>query len=198
MIAGMVLAAGASQRMGFPKSLLQIRGRCAVDHVADVLRAGGVEPVIVVLGAHRCRIRGLAKLEGVTQVENLRWQEGRTTSIQAGIDALPPEAEAVVMALVDMPLVEPATVRSLIRAFRESRARCVLPAYGKRTGHPALLSRSLFPAIGALAPDASLRVVVRTASPQRVPVDDTGILTDFDTPASMEGCPDVRPPPPSA
>ena len=85
--AGIVLAAGASQRMGFPKALL--RGADGVPlaaRQARLLRAGGCEPVVVVVGAEAARVRA-ALPEDVTVVENARWAEGRATSLQAGLRA---------------------------------------------------------------------------------------------------------------
>src|SRR6185295_10879356 len=105
-----VLAAGSSSRMGRPKALLPIEGRPAVEVVCATLRAGGADDVVVVVGRHAAEIRAGARLDGVRVVENARWAEGRTTSVQAGLAALARDAEWTLLALVDMPLVRPGTV----------------------------------------------------------------------------------------
>jgi nicotine blue oxidoreductase len=186
VISAIVLAAGASSRMGSPKALLPIRGRPAVEVVVATLRAGGADDLIVVVGRHAAEIRAGADLAGVRVVDNARWETGRTSSIQAGLAALAPDAEAALLALVDMPLVRPDTVRALVASPRGD-AEVVVPVHGGRRGHPIVLARTLFARIAALGPDEPLHTIIRAARALEVPVDDPGVLTDFDRPE------DVRP-----
>jgi nicotine blue oxidoreductase len=181
-----LLAAGASSRMGRPKALLPIGGRPAVETIVATLRSGGVDDVVVVIGRHAVEIRAEANLRNARVVENRQWASGRTSSIQAGLAALPRDAEWTLLALVDMPLVRPETVRTLLAAPRDD-ADVVVPFHGGRRGHPILLRRTLFPAIASLGPDAPLRDVVRTARRVDVPVEDPGVLVDFDEPGDLGG-----------
>lgn len=187
MISAIVLAAGASSRMGRPKALLPIDGRPAVDVVCATLAAGGADDVVVVVGRHADEIRAGASLQGVRVVDNPRWAQGRTSSIQTGLAALSPAAGWTLLALVDMPLVRPDTVRTLLAA-RTKGVDVIVPTHHGRRGHPILLRETLFARIAALGPDEPLRDVVRAARNLEVAVDDPGVLVDFDEPG------DVRPP----
>jgi len=172
--------------MGRPKALLDVGGRPAVDVVCDTLRAGGADDVVVVVGRHAQEIRACARLRDVRVVDNPRWADGRTSSIQAGLAALAPGAAWTLLALVDMPLVRADTVTALLAA-PGGEADVVVPLHDGRRGHPIVLRRTLFPRIATLGPDEPLHVVVRAARSLDVPVDDAGVLVDFDEPG------DVRP-----
>jgi len=189
--AGVVLAAGASERMGRPKALLDVRGRPAVEVVVETLRAAGCDPVVVVTGRHAAEIREGADLSGAAVVEHAGWAAGRTSSIRAGLAALPAGTGAAVLALVDMPLVTADTVARLLAA-REAAATppdVVVPYHDGRGGHPVVLARALFPAIAALGPDAPLRDLLRTRERLDLEVDDPGVLVDLDTPADLRHLP---------
>lgn len=183
-----VLAAGASSRMGRPKALLDVGGRPAVERVVATLRDGGAADVVVVVGRHADEIRGGAELRGVRVVDNPDWARGRTSSVQRGIAALAPGAEWTLLALVDMPLVRADTVRALLSARRDD-ADAVVPTHGGRRGHPILLRRTLFARIAELGPDEPLHVVIRAASRAEVPVEDPGVLVDFDEPGDVVSAP---------
>lgn len=179
-----VLAAGASSRMGRPKALLPVGGRPAVEVVCATLRAGGARDVVVVVGRHAAEIRAGADLGAVRVVDHAGWEAGRTSSIQAGLAALPADAAWTLLALVDMPLVRAQTIRALLAAPRED-ADVLVPLHDGRRGHPILLARSLFARIAALGPDEPLTSVVRAARRRDVTVDDPGVLLDFDSPDDL-------------
>lgn len=188
-VPAIVLAAGASSRMGRPKALLPIGGRPAVDVVAATLRDGGCAEVVVVLGSHAAEVRAAARLEGVRVVDHPGWAAGRTSSVQAGLRALRPDGGAFVLALVDMPYVAAATVAALLRehAAAPSEVEAVLPTHGGRRGHPILLRRSLFGRVRALGPDEPLSRVVRAANVREVAVEDAAVLVDLDVPGDLRG-----------
>jgi CTP:molybdopterin cytidylyltransferase MocA len=184
MVPAIVLAAGASSRMGRPKALLPVNGRPAVEPVCSALVGGGATAIVVVVGKHAAEIRAGADLSGMTVIDNANWSSGRTSSVQSGLAALPPTAEWTLLALVDMPLVRAATVRALLAAPRGG-ADVVVPVHDGRRGHPILLRRTLFAQIAALGPDEPLNTVVRAARRIDVAVDDPGVLIDFDEPGDV-------------
>jgi CTP:molybdopterin cytidylyltransferase MocA len=117
-VAGVVLAAGAGRRFGTPKALVRLDGRLLVERAVDLLRDGGCEPVLVVLGAAAGQVRATADLRGAVPVTNPDWATGMGSSLRAGLAAVPADVGAVVIALVDTPGLGPDSVRRLIAAHR--------------------------------------------------------------------------------
>ncbi len=185
VIAGLILAAGESTRMGQDKALLTYRGRTFLESALVNLRAAGVERVAVVLGQHAEEIRHAVKLEGAQVVVNPDYRRGQTSSLQAGLKALRgPALEAVVLYLVDHPGVSPETVRKLLATFRRSNAPVVIPTFQNQRGHPVLIARPLFKELLSLRPQEGANAVVRKYREATifVEVDDPGILLDVDDP----------------
>jgi len=185
MIAALILAAGESSRMGQDKALLTYRGRTFLETIVASLQEAGIERVAVVLGHHAEQIQGAVTLEGAEIIINRDYRRGQTSSLQAGLRALEsPSLEAVVLCLVDHPLVAADTVRRLVASFRETGASVVIPTYENQRGHPALISRALFEELLRLSPDEGANTVIRRYrdSTEFVEVSDEGILLDVDNP----------------
>lgn len=147
-IAGLLLAAGEGSRLGRPKALVEIGGRTLAGRGVDLLRGGGTDPVVVVTGAIA------VNLPGVVVVHNPDWRSGMGSSLRAGLAALPSNSDAVVVALVDQPLISPAAVRRLIAAFGEGSG-LVVAGYGGKRRNPVLISRSYWAEV-AVAAEADL------------------------------------------
>jgi molybdenum cofactor cytidylyltransferase len=199
-IAGLVLAAGESSRMGRDKALLLYRGRTFLETIIGKLHEAGIERVAVVLGHHADVIQGAMgcgdagpAAAGVEIVINSDYRRGQTSSLQAGLAALQkpvvglPSATcgslaAVVLCLVDHPAFSPTTVAALLAAFERTQAPVVVPSHGGRHGHPVLISRRLFPALRALTDHQGANGVIRAWHDQteHVEVPDPGILVDVD------------------
>jgi CTP:molybdopterin cytidylyltransferase MocA len=143
-IAGLLLAAGEGSRLGRPKALIEIGGRTLAERGVDLLRSGGADPVVVVTGAIA------VNLPGVVVVHNPDWRSGMGSSLRAGLAALPPESEAVVVALVDQPLIGPAAVRRLIAAFADGSG-LVVAGYGGKRRNPVLIPRRHWAEVAATA-----------------------------------------------
>jgi molybdenum cofactor cytidylyltransferase len=194
---GILLAAGESRRMGFPKPLLRIGATTFIAHAAAVMLAA-VDRLIVVTGAHRERVEG-AVPPGlrITIVYNPDWPRGQLSSIKAGLAAVSPDSDAVVVHLADHPLVKPETFRALAREYERTLKPIVSARHDGRRGHPVLFARSIFAELFAAPEDRGARVVVN-ADPDRVvyaDVDDPGVVLDLDTPADLANA-GLAPPPP--
>jgi molybdenum cofactor cytidylyltransferase len=190
-VAGLILAAGESSRMGRDKALLLYRGRTFLETIIARLNAAGVKRVAVVLGHHAESIQGAVNLAGIEVVINRDYRRGQTSSLQAGLAALEKlcaeggEAlEAIVLCLVDHPAFEPATLSALLETFERTAAPVVIPTLGGRRGHPVLIARSLFGPLLALGEGQGANTVIRACADRTelVEVSDPGILIDVDDP----------------
>jgi molybdenum cofactor cytidylyltransferase len=179
--AGIILAAGESRRMGFPKALLRYRDETFLNRLTGLFLAR-CSPVIVVLGANAGRIRD-SVLRPATFVLNADYQRGMTTSLQCGLRAVPPEAEGVLFTLVDHPAVSAETIDALLGA---EKGLLRVPRLGGRRGHPIWFSAELIPEFLAIPENGAARDVVRahTADTNFLDLDDPGILADIDDPAA--------------
>jgi CTP:molybdopterin cytidylyltransferase MocA len=185
--AGVLLAAGAGTRFGRPKALVEFDGEPLVTRGVALLRAGGCEPVLVVLGADSERVTAEADLTGAEVVVNARWATGMASSFVAGLDALRGRAPAAVIALVDQPLVTPEVVRRLAAAWRDGAAAAVA-AYDGRPRNPVLLDASVWDEVSAsVSGDEGARDWLR-ANPRAVAVEcaDVGAPHDVDTRADLD------------
>lgn len=180
-IASIILAAGASKRMGRPKMLLPYRaGTVLSSAVAPHLEAG-VGRVIVVLGHGDDEVRSAAGLPAdprLITVVNLDWAEGMASSIRRGLEECG-EAHAVLLALGDQPGVDAARVKALLAAWTPD-VRLVVPVHRDRGSHPVLFARSLFPELRDLRGDVGAREVVRRHWAEAVLVP-APALADVDT-----------------
>jgi molybdenum cofactor cytidylyltransferase len=191
-IAGLILAAGRSTRMGGPNKLLEeINGRALVRHVAEHVLASRAKPVIVVTGHQKERVeRALAGL-AVTFVHNPDFAEGLSTSLKTGIAAVAADAadaDGAIVCLGDMPQVTPKLIDRLIAAFDPERgALVVIPTIAGKRGNPVLWSRRFFPDLAAVEGDVGARHLIGgyAEAVTEVPLDDAGALTDVDTPEAL-------------
>ncbi|MEA2878899.1 MAG: molybdenum cofactor cytidylyltransferase [Hyphomicrobiales bacterium] len=187
-VAGLVLAAGRSTRMGGPNKLLEeINGKPLVRHVAEHVLASRAKPVIVVTGHQKERVeRALAGLP-VTFVHNADFADGLSTSLKTGIAAVPAAADGAIVCLGDMPQVSAALIDSLIAAFDPERgALVVIPTIEGKRGNPVLWSRRFFPDLAAVEGDVGARHLIGgyAEAVAEVPVD-AAALTDVDTPEAL-------------
>lgn len=193
MIRAIVLAAGASSRMGRPKASLTLgqTGETLIARVTRTLLSGGAPDVTVVAGAHVEAVRAAMwpHERRARLIEHAGWQEGQLSSLLAGLAAVDhPLLEGLLVTLVDVPLVKTSTVAAVIAEWRRTRAPIVRPAHGERHGHPVMFDASVFqdlreadPNVGAKAVFAKhrLRIV-------NVDVDDPGAFEDIDTPEDYD------------
>jgi molybdenum cofactor cytidylyltransferase len=190
-VAGIVLAAGRSTRMGAANKLLQsVRGKPMVRHAVEAQLSSKAEPVIVVTGhEHRDVEAALAGLD-IRLVHNPDFAGGLAGSVKAGLAALPEGTPGVVVSLGDMPNVSAQVIDRLAQIFAESpEAHAVVPTLFGQRGNPVLLGRALFPAVARLSGDQGARRLLDEAGEAVVeaPFDDPAIALDIDTPEALKG-----------
>jgi molybdenum cofactor cytidylyltransferase len=187
MIPALVLAAGKSTRMGQTKALLPLGAETFVSRIVGTFRAAGVEDVVVVVGHDAARVSdALSQLEPPPRIVlNPEYESGQLSSILAGLRAIDrPGVTAMLLTLVDVPLVSPETVRAVLLRYRTNSAAVVRPVSGSRHGHPVLIDRKLFPQLRAANPASGAKPIVRANASDAgdIEVDDEGAFTDIDTP----------------
>jgi molybdenum cofactor cytidylyltransferase len=189
-IAGVVLAAGKSSRMGGPNKLLaQIGGRPLVRHVVDAALASRARPVVVVTGHQRDKVEAALAGLSVKFVHNPHFAEGLGTSLKAAVAALPAEVDGVIVCLGDMPQVDASLIDRLIGAFDPDHgALVVVPTIDGKRGNPVVWSRRFFPDLMTVEGDVGARYLIGryTEAVAEVPLTGTAALTDVDTPEALE------------
>ena len=182
-VAGILLAAGMSSRMGSNKLLFELNGESVLRGAAQRALAGGLAPLLVVVGHEADRSR--AELAGLACqiVVNPGYENGITTSLHKGIAAVPPEVGAAIVMLADMPFVTPEMISGLIARYRTSQAPLVISDYEGVTAPPMLYDRSLFSEILTMT-DGSCgkQVVKRHRHEAEVLAWPATALTDIDVP----------------
>lgn len=193
MISGIILAAGASSRMGRAKAALPFgqTGETVLSRIVSTLLAGGVPSVVVVAGAHIDAVRhAMPRHEPRARViEHPGWEQGQLSSLLAGLDAIDqPQLEGALVTPVDVPLVTPFTVAAVVSAWRRTRAPIARPADGARHGHPVIFDCSVFDELRAADPNIGAKAVFATYRDRvlNVEVKDAGAFEDIDTPADYE------------
>lgn len=189
-VAGLVLAAGRSTRMGERNKLLQsVRGEPLVRHAVKAQLASRARPVLVVTGHQHEEVEAALAGLDIRFVHNPDFASGLASSVKAGLAALPAEAVGAVVSLGDMPNVTPAVIDRLAETFADSpEAQAVVPTLFGQRGNPVLLARALFPAVAKLSGDQGARRLLDAAGEGivEVPLDDPAIAIDVDTPEALK------------
>jgi molybdenum cofactor cytidylyltransferase len=159
-----LLAAGASSRLGQPKQLLVINNGTLIRKLAEVAVSTGFAPVVVVLGAHKEKMQAEIKDLPVAVIENDVWQEGMGTSVKEGMKqllSLNPKAKAVILLLCDQPFVTTPLLQNLAQEYQNSGKPIIASQYGETLGVPALFDHQFFPQLTALQGDEGARKIIR-------------------------------------
>jgi CTP:molybdopterin cytidylyltransferase MocA/xanthine/CO dehydrogenase XdhC/CoxF family maturation factor len=183
-IAGIVLAAGTSSRMGRNKLIENVREKPLVRHAVDAALASRLDPILVVTGHDAAKVGTALNGVSVSVIHNSDYREGLSTSLRAGIAAVPETCDGAMVLLGDMPGITPALIDRLIAAFdpAANRAICVAAAHGHR-GHPVLWARAFFSSIATLSGDRGARELLDSHAAQSTEIEagDDAPLTDIDT-----------------
>jgi len=180
-VAAILLAAGASRRMGACKQLLQLEGTTVLARCLETLLHGGIQEVIVVVAPSGDEVATAAASYPVRVVRNAEPDGDMATSICTGRDALPPLATGVVIALCDHPLVRAQTISRLAEEHLRSPESIIIPCHDGRRGHPPLVPRRL---LDDLETPLTLRDLLRDNKDliHHLELPDDGVLIDMDTP----------------
>jgi CTP:molybdopterin cytidylyltransferase MocA len=184
VIPAIVLAGGASARMGRPKALLRTGGRTFVGRILDTLHQAHVSEVVVVVrpGAEDV-VREVETAPGARAVQNPAPDRGQLSSLLVGLEAVDrPGVDGVLVTLVDVPLIAPSTVGALLARAADSDAPILRAVHDGRHGHPVIFRRRVFDALRGADPSVGAKAVLRQYSVEDVDVDDAAVVHDVDTP----------------
>ncbi len=155
-----ILAAGASSRLGSPKQLLAWQGIPLLEHAITNVRVVLDERVIVVLGANAELIQSLIPLNAVTTIINPNWQEGMAASIRTGIQTLPPTATAALIMLCDQPFITAAHLAKLVQTWQKEPDKIVACQYYQSIGVPAVFPSEFFRQLLTLKGDKGAKSIL--------------------------------------
>jgi molybdenum cofactor cytidylyltransferase len=188
-IGAVILAAGASTRMGTPKQLLYFKGHSLLRHTVEVAIAQECEPIVVVLGAYAEKIRNEVIKLPVVIVENQDWHLGMGASIRVGINAvnnLSKNLEAVILLLCDQPFVCDRVINQLVEAYLATRKPIIASEYAHTLGVPALFSHELFSELINIDVEKGAKQIIQKYSHLVFPIPFAAGAIDVDTPEDYE------------
>jgi molybdenum cofactor cytidylyltransferase len=187
-VEAILLAAGESRRMGFPKPLLRLGSRTFIEVLIGAILPN-VARLIVVVGAHGSAVREAIPADpAILVVDNPGYLRGQLSSIKAALSHVGPRASGALIHLADHPMVRTATFAAVIDGYRNRGKPIVIARYQGRRGHPVIFARELFGELAAAPDEQGARVVV-AADPARVAyvdVEDPGVLIYLDTPEDLD------------
>ena len=183
-----ILAAGASTRMGTPKQLLEFDGKPLLVRVVEAALASPAWPVVVVLGAQAEKIRPVLAAWPVLVTDNPAWAEGMAASLRAGITTLQQfsrHLDAAVVALCDQPAFSAATITALVDTQKNTGRSIVAARYAGRHGAPALFLAQHFATLSGLTGEEGARALLNGDPAHVAGVDLPDLALDIDTPADV-------------
>jgi molybdenum cofactor cytidylyltransferase len=178
-----ILAAGESKRMGFPKMLLSFNGRSMIENVIGNIISSDIDHSLVVLGAHNGLLEELISKSPVKYCYNDNYKDGMLSSVKCGFRNLPADIEAVMVFQGDQPFIMPLVINKLIEEYKRCDKGIVIPLYEKKRGHPVLIDNKYREKIYKLDNSEGLRSLAHQfpEDVRYIDTDSPGILRDFDT-----------------
>jgi molybdenum cofactor cytidylyltransferase len=190
--AGVILAAGMSQRFGQPKQLLKLKNKYLLGWVLDAALASRLDKVVLVVGHEHQNILKVLGPETnrprLRIVVNHRYQEGQSKSLQAGLSEIQRQFSSVMFLLGDQPMLKSATIDRMLDIFWHSEKDICVPIWKEKRGNPTIFSRAMYCNLMAVEGDIGARGVIR-ANPERilsVEVDDPLCFVDIDSQQDLE------------
>lgn len=185
-IAGVILAAGGATRFGSLKQLVDWQGQPMLRRVAQTALQAGLAPLVVVTGAGAAQVAQAVAGLPLQVVENPQWQRGQSSSMQAGLNAIPPTCGGVVFLLADQPNVPAALIQALVDAHSQALAPIVAPLVDGQRGNPVLFDPTTFGDLMQVGGDVGGRQIFSKYPLKYVPWHDRGVLLDVDAPSDYE------------
>lgn len=179
-----ILAAGASNRLGEPKQLLVFNDKTLLQHSIDEASASNVESLIVVLGANAALIKSKTQIKNALVTLNENWQEGMATSIKTGIHSLIkafPKTESAIIMLCDQPFVSATLINNIIDEHLKSKKAIVNCHYEQSFGPPSLFHNSIFPQLLNLSGDSGAKSIFVKNKEETISIDFPEGIIDVDT-----------------
>ncbi|HTB97631.1 MAG TPA: nucleotidyltransferase family protein [Terracidiphilus sp.] len=188
-VAAIILAAGASRRLGRPKQLVQFDGETLLGRALRLAQEAGTSPTVAVLGAQFESISAAIPFNAAISIFNPQWEQGISTSIRAGLHELETralQASGVLIMTCDQPRLTSAHISALLAEFGKLSDNCIIASsYAETVGIPAIFPRSVFPMLQALTGDKGARAVLLTPPCPLISVPFDGGEVDIDFPSDL-------------
>jgi molybdenum cofactor cytidylyltransferase len=185
-VAGIILAAGEAKRFGRPKQLLDYHGEPFVRRVVKTALTSGLSPVVVVTGANAKEVEAVLHDLPITITRNPGWQNGQSSSIQAGLNRLSGQSGAAIFLLADQPQVTPKIIHALLEEHARTLSPIIAPMVAGRRANPVLFDRRTFSDLMELGGDVGGRAIFGKYQVTTLPWHDETLLRDVDLPEDFE------------
>jgi molybdenum cofactor cytidylyltransferase len=185
-VAGIVLAAGGSKRLGTPKQILPWHGEPLIQNIINTGLRANLDPLVIVTGAFENQVLDAIDRLPVHTISNPNWQEGQSTSIKTGLSFLPPETAAIVFLLVDQPFISDLLIRCLVDLHSETLSPIVAPMIDGKRANPVLFDRVTFKDLLKLKGDTGGRGLFSSYKVSWLDWCDTNAVLDIDTPEDYQ------------
>jgi molybdenum cofactor cytidylyltransferase len=183
--AGVLLAAGGSNRLGYPKQLISFQGIPLISHMISVIKKGGIDDLFVVVGSHSEAIISCIK-ENVQIIHNPNWEEGLSASIRSALAVIEKEYDAAMVFIIDQPYLHPALIIKMLATVKMSQTKIIAARAAGQQTHPVVYRRDIYPDLLSLKGDRGGKEIIRKNRISWVDWPDPAILQDIDTPADAE------------
>ncbi len=185
-VAGILLAAGGSSRLGQPKQLLNVGGKPLIRKTAQTALNSGLSPIIVVVGHAAKEVSSALEGLPVQIIENPNWSAGQSTSIKAGVAALPTNIGGAIFLLSDQPFLTEEVIRALVTEAQQTQSPVIAPLITEQRGNPVYFDQDTLTDLSSLTGDQGGRAIFTRFPPHYIPWGDESLLLDIDTMEDME------------